>query len=556
MLLLLGLAVFIVIYVLTIQDNIGDTGVYVTNILDYAQSGGSNPSLIWELGHLFWRPIGYVLWQITVPLTSLWFPGNPVTQIEAVLFALNFVGGLALGPLVFVIARRLGLGRPLSLLVSGGILLSSAVLNYVHSGTAYVPGLAVQLTGFWCVLKALQEHHRQRYAILAGIAWGFACDIWFLYILAVPAGLLAEAVLVSASRSGQMRLSVQERLRLTITTATVTGIVGMGSFLMGAALCHVSSVSSLHEWIVSSGHGMHADRSFMRFPTGITRTFFYLGEGGMGLKQFVFGDRYAPIGWTELLQLGLWKIILVFSTILFVIWYLARNRSSDPTLVVLIGATIPTFAFAFLFDTGSPERYLPMYAAIIVAVCSVLKERPKMRIAQSVLGIFLLALVIVNLNAYARTLRTSVQSSERVTLVHQHTRHGGVALIMSFKDPLSLYFHKHPFDPLNQQNALPLYHVFDFATLGSTPWATGASCRILKAWRVGGEAWLSKRFLATNPEREWGWVERDHPSVQWPDVTQFFTLLDKDSDLGGPDGFVRIAEDSKNKLRLQLSCGE
>ena len=77
-----------------------------------------------------------------------------------------------------------------------------------------------------------------------------------------------------------------------------------------------------------------------------------------------------------------------------------------------------------------------------------------------------------------------------------------------------------------------------------------------EAWRVGGEAWLSKRFLATNPEREWGWVERDHPSVQWPDVTQFFTLLDKDSDLGGPDGFVRIAEDSKNKLRLQLSCGE
>ena len=549
---LLGVILFVALYAMTFPDTPGDTSVYVSEILSYGQSEGTKPALIWEFGHLLWRPLGYFIWQLTQPLTSSWFRGNPLLEVEAVLFGLNFLGGAVLIVAVFAITRRLGLTRLLALAVSLSVLLSNSVLNYVHSGASYVPGLALHMLGIWCILKAVQESkHRMLWSALAGVALGLACDIWFLYILGLPAAWLAEYLFPAEN------LGSRERVRLVAVTVASTATAGIIAYLIGISLCHISSISQLREWISSSGHGMHADRPWLRFPTGISRTFLYLGEGGLALKQLVFRDPYATSQWSRLIGSGIWKIALVFLTLGGLVWYVGRIRNGRPVLALLAAAAIPTFAFAFWFETSSSERYLPLYGALIVAVCVVLGQRSGAPLPRWLLGIFFAAMLVVNLKMYAfdiRALRN--ESSERARLMHQHTRGNGVAIIMSFSDPLSTYFNKRPFDPENQQNGLPLYHVFDFAALGSKSWSMGASCRALRTWRNGGEVWLSKRFLAPRPRLEWGWVEGDYPTVRWTDTRRFFSQLDADSDVGGVDGFERLAKSEKNRAVLESACAE
>ena len=186
------------------------------------KSGGARPDQIWEFGHLLWRPLGYFLWQLTQPLTATFFRGNPVLEVESVLFGLNFLGGAVLSVVVFAITRRLGLTKLLALAVSLSILLSSAVLQYVHSGTSYVPGLALHMLGIWWILKALQQTERRvLWAALAGVALGLACDIWFLYILGLPAAWLAEYLFPAKN------LTSRERVRLVAITI---GVDGFGRF--------------------------------------------------------------------------------------------------------------------------------------------------------------------------------------------------------------------------------------------------------------------------------------------------------------------------------------
>jgi hypothetical protein len=111
-----------------------------------------------------------------------------------------------------------------------------------------------------------------------------------------------------------------------------------------------------------------------------------------------------------------------------------------------------------------------------------------------------------------------------------------------------------PFDPENRENALPLYHVIDPAFKGVGEWKSASSCRIMQAWNAGGQAWLSKRLVAPRPEPDWEWVEGDVDIVHWSDLPAFFKQLDTNEDLGGPDGFLRIAYDSKDQEIIQGAC--
>ena len=553
----LALILFVVVYAITVPGNAGDTSVYVNNILDYAQGSPAKPALLWEFGHLLWRPLGYVGWQLARPLTGLWFAGNPLLQIQFILFAFNFIGWIALPWLTIAITRRLGMSNLVALAICSGVLVSNAVVSYVHAGTSYVPGLALCFAGFWFTLRALSETRRRTiHALLAAIALACACDIWFLFVLGLPAALLVPLLLPqSAWRPAGESVSVRERWRIFSIILGVCAAIGIVSYAASIAICHIASIAELRAWIMSSGHGMHSDRPFFRFPTGITRSLIFLGGGGMAIKQFVFHDPNAPSRWTALWSAGLWKIALTFLALGSVLIYLARARDGMRVLAIVLAALIPTFAFAFLFDTSSPERYLPLYAAFVVAIPVIFQQGRAMRVPQWLLGIFLLALLLVNLKSYAIDLRAlGNEAYGRAQIVHQNAAHGGVALIMSFSDPLSTYFHRRPFDPANQQGALPLYHVFDFASLGATPWDSAASCRILRTWNDGGEAWLSKRFLAAQPEADWGWVESDHPAVTWRDVTGFFQKLNTDRALGDRDGFVRIARNGANQQLLEGSC--
>lgn len=553
----IALAIFLVLYITTVQATPGDTRVYQAEIFRYAQSGAAKAPLLWEFGHLFWRPLAYGLWQTTQPLTSSWFSGNAGAEIAAVLLGINFFSGGVLALLVFAIARKLGLPSWLALAVTAGVILCSVVLNYIHSGTAYLPGLTLHLAGIWLLLKAIQDQqHRLLYATLAGAALALACDFWFVYILSLPTAFTAAAIVRLPGCSDNIIQRARSRVGLLATTLATAAALGFLTFLIGAALCHISTVPQLREWIVSSGHSLSAERRFLRFPTGITRSFFYLGDEGRMLKRFAFGDPYAPVRWPELLiRAGLWKVLLFFAAACAFLWSLTRTGEGRAALLVALAGIIPTLWFAlFLFETGQPERYLPCYPALLIAACVFIRQSPKQHVTRWTLGLFFCVVALVNLKAYAIDLRTmDSQSAERLHLINQYTLHGGVALVLYYDDPIFVFAGKQPFSPENGPDALPVYLVMEWKK--GELWNAGPSCRILRAWQAGGEAWLSKRLIAPRPEPDWGWVENDHPAVPWTKLSGFFGALEKNSDNGGADGFVRVAPTEKNRLLLRETCG-
>jgi hypothetical protein len=547
---------FIALYWITTQDATGDTPFYVSDIISHS-SDTAHTRRLWEFGHLLWRPLGYLLWHLTTPLTALFFGDNTLLQAQFGLFAMNFAGGLSIALLAFAIARRFGLERSLAYAVSAGSILSSAVLNYMHSGTSYIPGLACYLAALLFIIKAIQEEsNRLLFAILSGAALALACLLWFPYILGVPAALLVWLCLALPAGQIYVNASLRKRIELLLAAAITAGALILIAYFAVAAICHISSLAEFQEWMHGSEHGMRADRPFIRFPTGIARTFFFVGDAGLLLKRFIFGDPYVQVRVIDLLS-GLWKVALAFLMLLALIWSLVRNRANWPVLAVLAAAALPTIAFAFRFDTSSPERYLPVAGALVLAVCAVLARELDRRMAHLVLGVFLVAMVLVNLKAYTFDLRSAeAESVSRAAIVHQHTQHGGVALTLSPSDPLGAYFQRRAFDPANRPNALSVYPIFNFAFLGSTPWSQAMACRILKSWNEGGEVWLSKRLLASQPQADWIWVESDHPNTRWSDIAPFIGRLNTDADLGGADGFLRIAKNSPNEIFLEETCAD
>jgi hypothetical protein len=550
-------AAFIVLFWLTVPDTTADTPIYVGHILTYYQHGqNASPFLLWEFGHLLWRPLGYSLWLAGRPLLSSWSGGNPVLEITAVLVAVNFVAGLILTLLLFFLSRRLGLPRNAALTVTAGFMLCSVILNYIHSGMAYNLGLAAQLAGLLLILHAVRMPNRSGlYAALGGLALALSFLLWFPYVLTVPAVLLA-AWIVDPARQPDAPLFPPGRLRLIALASAVAAFVGLAIFAIGASIDHIASYAALKQWIVNSAHGFDPERRWVRLPTGVTRSFLNLGNDGIVMKRYTLGDPYAPVHKLDLIRAGIWKVILVFVALAVLFVTLARRRETWPSAAVFVAGFLPTVAFAvLLFDTSEPARYEPAYPSLLVAVCGVFLLPRNIRIPRWFLAGFLIVLGIVNLKAYAWDLR-SIDSitADRAMLVHEHTTHNGIAFLLSFRDPVSTYLQRVPFSPLNQQAAMPLFHVIEAGNISVVAWRSAAACRVLQAWDVGGEAWLSSRLIAQRPNPDWNWAEHDDSRVHWSDLPAFFSRFELDSRIGGDDGFLRVAPTANNRRILQESC--
>ena len=545
---------FVALFSMTVPETIQDTPGYAAQIVGYMQGGA--PTLLWEFGHLLWRPLGYGLWMLAHPWMSSWSGDKPAIEIIALLCAVNCIGGLALTVLVFAICRRLGLHDWSALAVTGGVLLCSAVLNYVHSGMSYIPGLTLHLAGLWLILKSVQTPRRAAaYAIVAGIALALAFCLWFPYILSIPAALLA-GWLATSNHADAPALLPRERGRLLAITVVSASASGAALLLLGAMAGRASSLPALMEWVISSGHGYQPDRRLIRFPAGLTRSFIYIGDYGWMLKRFVFGDPYAPVHWADLLFTGIWKILLVFGGFAGLLVKLARRRDGWPALMVAVCGILPTFFFAILvFDSGSAERYLPLYPALMFAVCGLLQQSTSLRITRSGLAVFALALAVVNLKAYGWDFRTtSASASARAKLIRQHADgHADITLLLD-QDPLQQHFWRFPLALENREGKLPTYGAIIPGNKSVLTWRHDSACRILQAWKGGGDAWLSTRLLALRPRPSWNWVEYDDRRVKWVDVPKFFNPLGTDAQIGNEDGFMRVGRTEGNRRLLQRYC--
>lgn len=548
---------FIALYFLTVPESTADTVVYVDDMLTYYQQGSSaSPFLLWEFGHILWRPFGYSLWMAGHQFLSSWSRGNPVLEMTAVLIGVNFVVGLLLVWVLFLLCRRFGLTERAALTVTAGFMLCSTILNYVHSGMSYNPGLLAQLAALLLILNAIESQRRAvSLAAWGGCALALSFALWFPYVLTVPAVLLAGLIAEPAQQNRNWP-SRRARLRVVIVAAVAAALVGLAVFGLGAALDHISSYAQLKQWIVTSAHGISPERRLFRLPAGFTRSFFHLGNDGLIMKRFVFGDPYAPVNAANLIYAGLWKVVVVFLAGAGLALALVRRRETWPALAVVLCGVLPTLGFAvLLFETAEPARYEPAYPSLLVGICGVLLLPKAVRAPRRFLAVFLIIMALVNLKAYAWDLRAeALRATERAMLVHEHTGHNGVAFITSFRDPLSTYVQKLPFSPLNRRGALPLFHVIAPGTSRVLRWRQDVACRVLQAWDAGGEIWVSDRLVASRPKPDWNWAEYDDSRVHWADLPAFFTRMETDSHIGSTDGFSRVANTARNRTDLHDTC--
>src|SRR5690242_9183590 len=82
--------IYAVLLVATTSTYLGDTGAYASNIVEYDRGLSANSRvLLWEAGHLYWRPLGLVLFRRFAGLTPYSRTGEHELAATAVLVAIT-----------------------------------------------------------------------------------------------------------------------------------------------------------------------------------------------------------------------------------------------------------------------------------------------------------------------------------------------------------------------------------------------------------------------------------------------------------------------------------
>jgi hypothetical protein len=421
---------------------------------------------------------------------------------------------------------------------------SNGFLLYAHSGSSYVPALM-------CCTASLYFLFRGRTGIAAA-CYVLSILLWLPFVLAGP------ALVLIALWPGNWTVPVK-RIHESINRARAVRFVVIAvaalalAYGLAAGARRVSSVRELKDWYSQANHGWSQSIKGVRIATGLPRSLLNLGNDGIRLKRYFRRDPYAGVTILDLIKVSLWRITVFYLFLVCLLYDLLRRGPSRWALLVLLAACGPVVLFAlFLFEPGSPERYLPALPFLVLAIGWVLRDLAKRRLTQIVVAGFLLC-VVLNNGYYFSALRVSAgDSSTRMRLEGLRGRltGGGIAVLATYQDDIVDLVNRSPFDGLNRPEPFPVYDAIGPATVRVLQWRQEFAAKVIAVWSRGGEVWISKRFWSPTPRPEWNWVEGDDPRVTWPELPRFFSQLRTDGDLGGADGFRRLAPDEINRTYL------
>ncbi|MGH9439658.1 MAG: hypothetical protein ACRD22_17670, partial [Terriglobia bacterium] len=171
-----------------------------------------------------------------------------------------------------------------------------------------------------------------------------------------------------------------------------------------------------------------------------------------------------------------------------------------------------------------------------------------------VLGIFFAAMIAVNISTVtpAAAQARSQNAVKRLDALHKVWNPNSAAVLLSYRDGIFKYLYVNQFGPFGR---IP-FHFLDAiepGTLREYHFRQVFSAAALNAWQHGGDVWISKRLVATRPLPQWDWVEGDIPGIGWKDVSGYYRKFQTDANVGGSDGFLRIAKNKANRLLLQTT---
>ena len=517
----------------TSSNWMGDTVDYVESIVFFSRGVDH---WMWDFAPLLWRPLGWVLSSLFAPITRILVGSNETLNVMLTLNFISWVAGLVSVICLHSLAWHLSRRQWIANVVTISFMFTQVFLNWSHAGSAYIPGLALFLSGLHVSIRRTDA----RGSVLGGAALAGAVCLWVPYLLVVPTALIAPLCLSGFTR---------ERFRFVLRTAIVFSLLTTTAYLLVVAGLRLTTIEAIRQWIDSSGHGVDyhgAKRMFF----GFVRSWINTGNDGILFKRYLLADPLNRVSLRDLAGAALWKLAIVYLFTASVAIKLVSSRRHKRILTILIVSSVPVIGLAFFFAGSEPERYLPLMPFLFLALACCLTEPS--RLFRAIVFTFFAAVIVTNSAAMARPLLHRRQEAAAARLRDLLPRLNDRSLVFTatYQDELMVFSRTYPFHPINRSGRFHLSALVSPGTSWNVHWTEDFASRVLATWKSGGDTWISKRALSARPRPEWNWAEGDDSRVSWTDFPLLFSHLDRGQSAGGEDGFVQLLPSSKNERYL------
>lgn len=527
--------------VLTSAYFMGDTADYSEAIV--ARSAGQD-FFYWEFGHLLWRPLGFVLFRIASPVTHWFIGAGDQANAALVLISLSWLGGLVGVLSLYGIVKRLCRKNWPVLTTVTAFIFAEAFLNYFHTGSSYVPGLSLVLLAIYLLIRGgAKRRSTLGIAILAGASLAGAVLFWFPYIFALPAAVVAPLFLFGFDR---------RRFMLALKATIACAIVGGGVYLAVMTHIGVNNPQEFRAWMQKTSRGEgSSNRGVSKMVFGFARSFIAMGNDGMIFKRFLLHDPFNPVSAWDLVRLSLWKLLAFYLFLSFLVLSLLASTSGRRVLAALAINAIPVVAFAIYWQGGDPERYLPLYPLLFIALAWSLDKETR-RLFKYPLILFVGALVITNtlMMARPRLNRQQDASAARISPLVPLLKPESRIFTPNWQDDLVNFNRSFPLNPLNRNGNLRIGSLISPGEPEVAHWREEFSSRVQAIWAKGGDVWISRRLLAARPRSDWNWVEGDDRRVSWDDLYRYASRFELGQSVGSEDGFALLLPSEQNRRYL------
>ncbi len=504
----------------------------------------------WEFGHLLWRPLGYLLFRVSGPLTRHFVGPDASANAVLVLLVLSWIGGLISVLALYGILNRVCRRKLPVVFAVLGFISAQAFLNYFHTGAPYVPGLALVLLGmYWLVSQGSKEKPSMLMSVLAGVALAGSGLLWFPYVLAIPAALIAPLLVLGFNR---------QRVKIILLAAIVGAVVGVGAYFAVTRNIGIHSVPEFKSWMAKTSRSTgSANRGISKTIFGFARSFINMGNDGALFKRYLLHDPLNPVSVVDLLRLSLWKLLAFYLFMFFLLLSLVTSANGRRLLLLFLVNVLPVVAFAIYWQGGDPERYLPLYPLLFIAVAWALDSEQVRGLFKYPIIAFILAMVVINglTMSRVRLNRQQDASVARISELVKVLKPNSWLFAANWQDELINFNRSFPLNSINLNNNLKIGALISPGEPEVAHWREDFAARTQTIWSNGGDVWLSRRLLAERPRPEWNWVEGDDNRVSWSDLYRYSARLELGESVGGADGFVLLVPGEQNRQVLSEPVG-
>jgi hypothetical protein len=532
------LCAFGLLLALTASADPGDTRDYAKSIVERFSG---RDLFFWEPGHLFWRPLGYLLVLITQPSRDGMSAATLYADTVHALTAISVVMGAV--TLLAFLAWEQRMGVPCIPAVAAAIAMSTscAFLNYAETGASYLPALAMLTVALW-TLAVTDDSRSPCVAVVPSLALAASVLLWLPMVLVAPIAAASQLILRGNSTG---------RWRTAAAVSVMSGILVIAAYLFVASVIGIRSPSEFHAWMSGAAHGIE-NGGVKRAAIGLGRSVVSMEQLGIVAKRHLLGDRYNPATMGDVARAGVYRLVLFYGVLGVMILALVRRPTGRRTVAILALTALPVLAFAIAWQGGDLERYFAFFPALFLALGTALATLPPRSRGVSAAALVLI-MGALNLRDYSRSdaTRRCTELARRIRSVPTAVGKPTLMVTPLNSDGLTTLRGRCPESPVLAAPVFPSVLGLVTPHVSDAPeWRRVFAGYALDTWRDGGRVWLSVRALAPKPAAEWNWAEGDDPRVHWRDFPSFFASLDRSDTGHGSDAFVEILRTAKNAAVL------